>query len=161
VPRPLPLERARSLALNPAGNVWYFGEDSREYRDGEVVSTEGSWLAGVDGAQPGIVMPAVPTIGQSFRQECAPGVAEDMFTVLDLAQAVTVPVGSFDNVLQIADSTPLSPGVVEHKFYGPGVGLLRVVLVHGGAEEAVLVRVKPAGADEESNENETLDDATR
>ncbi|HUU85406.1 MAG TPA: hypothetical protein VM243_18050 [Phycisphaerae bacterium] len=104
------------------GNVWYFGEDSRELEDGQVVSTEGSWEGGVDGAQPGIVMPADPQIGDVFQQETAPGVAEDRGEVVSLTESVTVPFGSFDDCLQTRDFTPLDPGVNEFKFFCPGVG---------------------------------------
>src|SRR5262245_41263074 len=65
------------FAQDKAGNVWYFGEDTKEYEDGKVVSTEGTWHAGVDGASPGIVMEANPQVGDAYNQENAPGVAED------------------------------------------------------------------------------------
>ena len=72
------------FAQDEDGNVWYFGEDTKEFEDGRVVSTEGSWEAGVDGAKPGIVMQADPQVGQNYAQEDAPGVAEDEATVLSL-----------------------------------------------------------------------------
>ena len=45
------------------GNVWYLGEDTKEYKDGQVSSTKGSWEHGVDGAYAGIIMPAKPRPG--------------------------------------------------------------------------------------------------
>jgi len=132
-------------AQDKAGNVWYFGEDTKEYKNGHVVSTEGSWQAGVKGAKPGIVMEAHPRPGDTYLQECAPGVAEDTATVLQLGQSVTVPFGTFHNVLVTEDYTPLdSP--VEHKQYAPCIGLVRAEVIKGGKEVAVLVDVQePSG----------------
>ena len=76
------------------GNVWYFGEDTKEYKNGKVVSTKGSWEAGVDGAKPGIIMQAHPKVGQTYRQEYYKGEAEDMAKVLSLNDSVKVPYGS-------------------------------------------------------------------
>ena len=87
-------------AQDDDGNVWYFGENTAEIEDGEIVSREGSWEAGVDGAEPGIVMLAKPKVGQTYAEENAPGVAEDMATVISLNESVDVPFGSFDHVLQ-------------------------------------------------------------
>jgi hypothetical protein len=132
-------------AQDKAGNVWYFGEDTKEYKNGHVVTTEGSWLAGVKGAKPGIVMEAHPRPGDIYMQECAPGVAEDMAKVLQLDQSVTVPFGTFHNVLLTKDYTPLDKAV-EHKYYAPCIGVVREELVKGGKEVAVLVDVQtPSG----------------
>src|SRR5574341_800470 len=106
------------------GNVWYFGEDSKEYENGQVASTAGSWEAGVDGALPGIVMWANPTVGESYRQEYYAGEAEDMTEVVSLDESVTVPYGSFDSVLRSREWTQLEPRVVEYKYYASGVGLV-------------------------------------
>jgi hypothetical protein len=121
-------------AQDNEGNVWYFGEDSKEIEDGEVVSTEGSWEAGVDGALPGILMLANPLVGLWYRQEYYKGEAEDVGQVLSLNATITVPYGTFNNCLQTAEWSLLEPGVVEHKFYAPGVGLLRAVAVKGGSD---------------------------
>lgn len=109
-------------AQDEAGNVWYFGEDSKEYEDGEVVSTEGSWEAGVDGAYPGIIMKGHPRLLQTYRQEFLPGEAEDMATVVGLHESVTVPYGTFKDCLRIREFTPLEPGVIAYKYYASGVG---------------------------------------
>jgi hypothetical protein len=132
-------------AQDKAGNVWYFGENTKEYKNGRVVSTEGSWQAGVKDAKPGIVMKAHPRLGDTYQQECAPGVAEDAATVLQLNQSVKVPFGTFHNVLVTKDYTPLDKPV-EHKYYAPCIGLVRAEMVKGGKEVAVLVDVQePAG----------------
>lgn len=126
-------------AQDKEGNVWYFGEDSKEYENGVVVGTEGSWEAGVDGAKPGIIMEGNPRIGDSYRQEYYEGEAEDMGEVLSLNESVSVPYGSFENCLKTKDWTPLEPGIVAHKFYAPGVGL--VLEIEAGLERVELVDI--------------------
>lgn len=106
------------------GNVWYFGEDTKEFEGGELVSTAGSWEAGVDGALPGIIMKGQPIVGESYRQEYYKGHAEDMGEVLRLGDTVTVPYGSFEDVLVTREWTPLEPGAEEQKYFAPGVGLI-------------------------------------
>jgi hypothetical protein len=124
------------FAQDKEGSVWYFGEDTKEYDNGEVVSTEGSWEAGVNGAKPGIVMPADPKVGHSYRQEYYPGEAMDMARVLSFDASVKVPYGSFDHVLETREWTPLQPGFSEKKYYVRGVGPL------GNPADQALVDVK-------------------
>jgi hypothetical protein len=126
-------------AQDADGNVWYVGEDTREYENGEVVSTEGSWEAGVDGAQPGILLPADPKVGMRYRQEYYRGKAEDAGEVLALDARVRVPFGAYENVLQTKDTTPLEPDLVEHKFYARGVGPVLARTVSGGRDREELV----------------------
>ena len=131
-------------AQDKAGNVWYFGEDTKEYEDGQLVSMEGSWEAGVDGAKPGIVMHATqPTIGVPYRQEYYACEAEDMAEVVSLNESVTVPYGSFDHCLQTRDFTPLEPGVSEYKYYALGVGLVLEVDVQSGARTELIEVTTP------------------
>jgi hypothetical protein len=127
------------------GNVWYLGEDTKELEGGKVTGTEGSWQAGVDGALPGIVMPADPKVGLAYRQEYYSGNAEDMGEVIDVGGSVDVPAGHFDDVVTTKDWTPLEPDVIEHKKYASGVGSVREELVAGGAELNQLVRFTPGG----------------
>jgi hypothetical protein len=129
-------------AQDKDGNVWYFGEDSKEYENGEVVSTAGSWQAGVHGAKPGITMEADPKIGDSYRQEYYRGQAEDMAEVLSLNESISVPYGSFNNCLKTKDFTALEPGVVENKYYAPGVGVISTIMVEGGSERSELVAIQ-------------------
>jgi hypothetical protein len=124
------------FAQDKEGNVWYFGEDTKEYENGKVVSTKGSWEAGVDGAKPGIIMQADPKVGQSYRQEYYPGEAMDMARVLSFSASVTVPYGSFDHVLETKEWTPLQPGFFEKKYYVRGVGPL------GNPRDLALLDVK-------------------
>jgi len=121
------------------GNVWYFGEDTKEYDHGKVISTEGTWEGGVDGAKPGILIPAAPVVGQPYRQEYAACNAEDMGQVLAINQTVTVPTGTYTGCLQTRDTTALEPDVEENKYYCPGVGLaLSVDVANGGTREELI-----------------------
>jgi hypothetical protein len=126
-------------AQDDEGNVWYLGEDTKEFENGEVASTKGSWEAGVDGAQPGVVVPAEPKPGLVYRQEYYEGEAEDAAEILSLEERVRVPLGSFDNVLETKDSTPLEPDLLEHKYYAKGVGPVLAVTVSGGSDREELL----------------------
>jgi hypothetical protein len=128
-------------AQHQSGTVWYFGEDTKEYENGVVVSTAGSWEAGVDGAKAGIIMQGTPQVGQAYRQEFYRGEAEDMARVLRLDASVTVPFGSFDDCLVTREWTPLDPGVAENKYYAAGVGLVYEKVVQGGTGFVRLVEV--------------------
>lgn len=128
-------------AQDREGNVWYFGEDSRQFEGGVQIGTEGSWQAGVDGAKPGIIMMANPKIGDSYRQEFYKGVAEDMAEVLSLNASVAVPYGSFDNCLKTREWTPLEPGVIANKYYAPGIGCILEITTQGGSERVELIDV--------------------
>ena len=130
-------------AQDSLGNLWYLGEDTKEYENGEVVSTEGSWEAGVDGAQAGIILPADPQAGMAYRQEYDAGQAEDAAEVVSLDAHVEVPFGAFDNVLETRDFTPLEPDVEEHKFYARGVGPVEVRQTSGGSSHEVLLTFEP------------------
>jgi len=136
-------------AQDKAGNVWYFGEDTKELdEDGNVISTEGTWKAGVDGARPGIVMEANPRVGDRYQQEFAPGVAEDMARVLSLRKSACVPYDCLDDLLLTKEWSPLDPGVVEHKYYAEGVGFVLGVVVKGGDERSALVRITTDSRDD-------------
>ena len=130
------------FAQDKAGNVWYFGEDTKELDEkGNVISTEGSWEAGVNGAEPGIVMEANPKKGHQYAQESAPGVAEDMAQVTGFKDSLCVKYGCFKNVLVTREWSPLEPGVFEKKYYAKGVGFIFSEMVQGGDERSELVRI--------------------
>jgi hypothetical protein len=124
------------------GNVWYLGEDTKEYEDGKVVSTEGSWEAGVDGALPGVIMPADPEVGLAYTQEHYADDAEDKGKILAVGEQVSVPAGPFDEVLVTEEWTPLEPAIREHKSYAPGVGVVFEEIVRGGEGVLRLVEVR-------------------
>jgi hypothetical protein len=135
-------------AQDKEGNVWYFGEYTKEYENGKVVSTEGSFEAGKEGALPGIIMPADPKVGDSYRQEYYKGEAEDMAEVISLDgtalnDAVSTPYDSFsEDILVIKDWNPLEPNILEHKYYAPGIGLIGETKITGPAEKIELIDFK-------------------
>jgi hypothetical protein len=124
-------------AQDAAGNVWYLGEDTKEYENGKVVTTAGSWEAGVEGARAGIVMHAHPKLHTRYKQEDFPGEAEDTAEVVGRGKRVSVPFGRFSGVLVTRDWNPLKRSSTEHKHYAPGVGLV-LVEGAGGAREELL-----------------------
>jgi hypothetical protein len=124
------------------GNVWYMGEATTSYEE-ETPSTEGSWEAGVDGALPGIVMPAHPEVGHAYRQEYYEGEAEDMGEILAVDGTVEVPTGRYDKVVVTRDWTPIEPDIVEEKQYAPGIGSVREELTAGGEGSLELVEYTP------------------
>jgi hypothetical protein len=125
------------------GNVWYYGESTAELdKRGRVTSTEGSWQAGVNGAKPGIFMPANPKVGGGGRQEYYKGHAEDRFQILSLHASVHVPYVSSKNALLTGETTRLEPGVVDHKYYVRGIGTVLEQTVRGGSERNALVSVR-------------------
>ena len=136
-------------AQDTEGNVWYFGEESKEILNGQIINTNGSWQTGVDGAKAGIIMYADPKVGMSYRQEYYPGKAEDMGDVLALGQAVRVPYGPFTDCLKTKDWTPLEPDAAEHKYYCPPIGgvVLEIGLEDG--ERIELIDIKTGLTDEE------------
>ena len=130
-------------AADNSGTVWYFGERTATYDEhGTVISTEGSWQAGVDGASAGIIMPANPRPTDAYRQESYRGHAEDQAWIVANHQVVHVPYGDVTQVVRSYEWTRLEPGVVAVKFYGPGLGIVREKDVSGGDELLELVRVE-------------------
>jgi len=114
------------FAICPRGNdVFYFGEDVDIYEDGEVVSHDGAWLAGVNGARPGLIMPGRPLNGARYYQEIAAGVALDRAEHLSDAATVETPAGTFENCLSVAETSPLEPGHVSFKHYARCIGLIQ------------------------------------
>jgi hypothetical protein len=134
-------------AQDADGNVWYLGEATAEYEGGEVVSTEGSWEAGVDGALAGIIVPAEPARGLRYRQEYYAGEAEDNGEVLGVDEQVDVPAGHYRDALLTKDTSALETKVVEYKLYAPEVGPVLALGISGGGGREELVRVERVGAD--------------
>jgi len=127
-------------AQDKAGNIWYLGELTKEYENGKLVSTGGSFEAGVDGAQPGIAIPANPKVGLAYRQEYYKGEAEDKASIFSLSEQAEVPFGHFKDVVMTRDLNPLQPKILEYKFFARGVGPVLVIGVSGGSDREELVR---------------------
>ena len=131
-------------AQDAEGTIWYLGEDTAEYENGRVVTRSGSFEAGVDGAQAGIIMPADPQPGMEYRQEYYEGEAEDEAAVISVGEEqVQVPAGNYADVVMTRDLVPLEPRVQELKFYARGVGPVMAAAISGdvpGFEELVSYR---------------------
>jgi len=134
-------------AQDPDGTVWYLGEDTAEFEDGRLTTTEGSFEAGRDGALAGVIMPGDPAVGQAYRQEFYLGQAEDNGAVLSLDERAEVPAAHYDRALLTKDTSTIEPDVLEYKLYAPGVGPVLTLGVSGGAgrEELLEVGMIPAG----------------
>jgi hypothetical protein len=126
-------------AQDKRGNVWYMGERTAAYLPHGKVDHSGSWLAGVNDAEPGIVMQAHPEVPRSYRQECLPGQAEDMAWTVVSGGRFTAGSATFTNVLTSLEFTRLEPGVIDKKVYAPGVGIVEERAMSGPKETAVLV----------------------
>jgi hypothetical protein len=127
------------FAQNSEGDVWYFGEDVDNYEGGVIVDHGGSWLAGVDSAQPGIIMEAHPKPGDTYWEEFYAGVAEDMAKVESLHKKVSVPFGDFEDCLRTRNVSPLEPGVVEYKYYCTDVASVALEINRDDGERLELV----------------------
>jgi len=110
------------FAQDKDGNVWYFGENTHELEGGLITTIDGTFIAGINGDKPGIIMKAHPAVGDFYRQEFSLSNAEDFAETLSVNESVTVRAGSFSNCLRSQETTPLETDLLEHKFYAPGVG---------------------------------------
>jgi hypothetical protein len=126
------------FAQDVQGNVWYCGEVSREFEtfsgdapaEPELVELEGSWKAGRDFDQPGIIMLGAPSVGSVYREEVSLGNAEDMAEVISLSGSESVPAASCGGRCVVTRNfTPLEPGGEEEKYYAPDVGLILEVQI--------------------------------
>ena len=135
-------------AQDAAGNIWYLGEDTAEFENGRITTRSGSFEAGVDGALPGIIIPADPQPGMKYRQEYYAGEAEDNGEVLSVHEMAEVPFGHFTDMLLTKDTVALEPDVLEYKLYAPGIGPVLTLGVSGGGgrEELIDMGTAPASA---------------
>jgi len=129
-------------------SVYYFGEDVDIYEDGEIVSHEGAWRAGVDGALPGLMMPGTFLLGSRYYQEVAQDVAEDRAEHTAMGLIVELEAGTFEGCVEITETTPLDSGE-STKVYCPGVGLI-------SDDELELVSFGFAHSEDESEEEDTV-----
>ena len=132
-------------AQDKDGNVWYMGEDTKEYENGKVSTTKGSWEHGVNGAYAGIIMPADPKPGVTYRQEYYKGEAEDRAKVASVTAKGQVPYGKFTNAVETQDTSPLEPGAVELKYYAKDTGLVLRTNEDGGGREELVSFTKGSG----------------
>lgn len=147
------------LAQDDKGNVWYFGENVDNYENGVVVNHDGSWIAGEDGAQPGIWMLGKPKVGQEYRQEYYEGEAEDWGKIVATNATVVIGMGTYQGCVQTYDFTHLDPNSKEHKYYCPEVGAM-VLSEHLITEESVeavelsQLEVSPTPDDDDDDDDD-------
>jgi len=134
-------------AQDADGAIWYLGEDTAEFENGRIATREGSFEAGVDGALPGVVIPAHPKPGQAYRQEYLKGEAEDNGEVLSTREMADAPAGHFEDMLLTKDTNGVEPEVLEYKLYAPGVGPVLTFGVSGGAGREELIKRSTVSAD--------------
>ena len=132
------------------GDIFYFGEEVDEYKDGKIVSHGGAWIAGEKGAKAGIIMPGRALVGARHYQELAPN-AQDRAEIVADNVTLKTPAGEFTNCIKVEETSPLEPGVKSYKIYAPGVGLIQ-------DEDLLLTRCTPAGAMEEKEETVSMAD---
>ena len=126
-------------AQDSEGNLWYFGEDTTEYANGKPKTKEGSWEAGVDGALAGIIMPANPQVGMTYREEYYKGHAEDGASIIGIDALAKVPYGRFEHGVQTRNFSGIEPDVIEEKIYAQGVGVVLEITVSGGSDRSELL----------------------
>ena len=119
------ISRNYFAVCRPSNDIYYFGEEVDNYEDGEIVNHEGAWLAGIDNARAGMIMPGKVEIGLKHYQEVAPGIAEDRAEIISLNDTLDTPAGEFANVLKTEETNPLKPEEKEFKYYAPGIGLIQ------------------------------------
>ena len=148
------------LAQDDEGNVWYFGEDVDNYEDGVVADHDGSWIAGVDGAEAGYWMPAVSkhAVGYSYREEHYEGEAEDEAEIVSVTESVDVEYGSFSDCIQTKNTTPLDPSVLEYKYYCEGAGGLTLETKPDENVRVELTDVEMEDADDDDDGDGEDDD---
>lgn len=128
------------FAQDKQGNVWYLGEAVNDYEGGKLIGHDGAWESGVNNAIAGIQMPAEPQTGMFFRQEWLPEEAEDMAEIISMNETITIPFGTFTNVMKTKEWNPLEKGSEEYKYWVSGVGMLRAEAIGDpGYEELVAV----------------------
>ncbi len=136
------LEKTRDwYAQDDQGNVWYLGEATKAYDPDGTVDTSGSWVAGVNDAEPGIIMEADPRVPDAYRQEYLKGEAEDTAWIVDRGGSITVPYGTVHHVLWSLEFARIEPDVIDRKLYAPGIGIVHEKALTGEAEVARLVKV--------------------
>jgi hypothetical protein len=127
-------------AQDRRGTIWYLGEDTAEFEHGRLVTKEGSFEAGVDGARAGVIMPVHPKPGMRYRQEFYKGHAEDRGEVLSTREMAETPAGRFRKALLTKDTSAIEPGVLEYKLYAPGIGPVLTLGVSGGSDREELLK---------------------
>lgn len=129
------------FAQDDNGTVYYLGEEVDEYKDGKIISHDGSWMLGKDTPVPGVIMPAKPKVGDKFRSEDVSAEIGEIDEVISLSETVKVPAGTYKDCLKIKES--LADGTTEYKYYAKGIGAIRE-MPHDGDELLISHEAKVA-----------------
>ncbi len=129
-------------AQDKRGNVWYLGEDTTAYLPNGKLDKSGSWEAGVDDAEPGLIMEAAPKVPDAYRQEYLAGQAEDTAWIVGGTDSLTVPYGTVHHIITSLEATRIEPGLYDKKVYAPGIGVVLERAVTGPTEIARLVSMR-------------------
>lgn len=111
------------FAQDDAGTVFYLGEDVNEYEPGQPVSHEGEWLLGRDTNHPGVLMPAHPGVGDSFKSERVPGITHEIDHVVAASDHAAVGGHTYRNVIKVRENAH-PPRETEFKLYSRGTGVV-------------------------------------
>src|SRR3954452_17704340 len=111
------------FAQDKAGTVYYFGEDVNEYSPHKPVSHEGQWRLGRDTKTPGVLMPARPKLGDSYKAEAVPGITHETDHVVAVGKTKRVAGHTYHHVIKVRENAG-PPPEVEFKTYAPGTGVL-------------------------------------
>ena len=93
----------------------------------------------VDGALAGIIMPASPQVGMTYREEYYAGHAQDGASIIGTDALAEVPYGRFEHCVQTRNFSGIEPDVIEEKLYDEGVGVVLELTVSGGSDRAELL----------------------
>jgi len=119
------VERARKFyAQHRSGDVYCLAEHIDDYEGGKMVGHEGQWVAGENGTQAGLLMPATPKPGDVFEPERAPGVAQERSKVISTTRTIKVPAGTFTGCIETEVYDPIDKSTVR-RWYCPGAGLVK------------------------------------
>jgi len=117
------------FAQSDDGAVYYLGEEVDEFKNGKLVSHEGSWMLGKDTQKPGIIIPGHPRIGDKFKSEDVSKEIHEDDEVISLSERVQTPAGTYDNCVKVKEK--LADGAIEYKYYASGIGVVREVPAEG------------------------------
>lgn len=131
------LTRDYFAADSKTNDVYYFGEDIDNFKNGKLANHAGAWLSGSNGARFGLMMPGAAKAGVKHYQELAPGAAMDRAEIVSVTENITTPAGKFANCVKVKETNPLEKGATDYKWYAPGVGLVK-------DGELVLARIEKA-----------------
>lgn len=110
---------------NETRSIFYFGEQTTKYKDGQPGIANDSWRADGADCRPGLAMPGLVLLGSRYYQEWDPKAAMDRAEIVALDVTLATPAGRFEHCLKVQESNPLEGDEEEYKLYAPGIGLIQ------------------------------------